>query len=250
MHRLRAEPDVLDPEQVTAAYAYPAGPWLRANMVASADGAAMANGRTAGLSGPADQWLLGLLRGLADAVLVGSRTVQVEGYGPARTRPETAAARRAAGQSPAPRLAVVSATLGLDPQAPLFTAATEPTLVLTTGTAPAARRRDLARVAEVVVAGDAVVDLAAAVAALHERGLTRLLCEGGPRLLAGVVAADLLDELCLTVSPRLLGGPAARILDGPSLPSARPLRLAGVLAAEEFLFLRYHRAPSPEATQP
>ncbi|MFD2350458.1 dihydrofolate reductase family protein [Nonomuraea ferruginea] len=76
-------------------------------------------------------------------------------------------------------------------------------------------------------------------AALHARGLTRVLCEGGPRLNAQLAAAGLVGELCLSVSPLLLGGDAARILDGE--PSRERLRLGQVLEEEGVLFCRYTR---------
>ena len=77
------------------------------------------------------------------------------------------------------------------------------------------------------------------VAALHHLGHRHILCEGGPRLNAQLVAAGLVDELCLTISPMLVGGSAARILDGTSSPTG--LRLAHVLEDDGFLFCRYVR---------
>ena len=225
-------------------YAYPpAGPpgrWLRANMVASADGAATVQGRSGGLSSPADQRLLGVLRALADVVVVGAGTVRAEGYAPVRARPSYAERRAAAGQAPAAAMAVVSATLDLDPGGPLLSQrGTAPTLVLTCAAAPPERARRLRERAEVVVVGEDRVDLPAALAALAGRGLDRMLCEGGPSLLAQLAAADLLDELCLTVSPLLLAGDAPRVLTGPALASPRPLRLASLLEEDGHLFARY-----------
>jgi riboflavin biosynthesis pyrimidine reductase len=95
-------------------------------------------------------------------------------------------------------------------------------------------------VADVIVAGDESVDLSAAVDALTERGHRRMLTEGGPHLLAQLVAAGRLDELCLTFAPLLAGGDVTlRILAGQPLDPPRPLHLAHLLEDDGFLFSRY-----------
>ncbi len=238
----------LDLAGLAAAYAYPGeGSWLRANMVSSVDGAAAAEtGVTRGISSDADRDLLALLRALSDVVLVGAGTVRAEGYGPVKIRPEHAALRAAAGQVPVPPLAVVSGRLDLDLTRPMFTEAKVPTIVLTSGAAPGYRLEAARAVADVEVVGDHLVDPAALHRALTDRGHRRILCEGGPALLTQIAAADLLDELCLTVSPMLTGGDAVRILRGSGLPGGLPLRLGHALAAGDELFLRYlvtHPAP-------
>jgi riboflavin biosynthesis pyrimidine reductase len=234
-----AGPDHHATDVLAAAYAYPdTAPWLRANMVASADGAATLEGRTADLGGPADRRLLSLLRGLADVVVAGAATVRTEGYGPVCPHAWWGDVRE--GRTPAPPLAIVSRTLEFDFDAPLFTEPLSPTIVITCRTAPRDRLRRCEKHADVIVAGDESVDIGMALDALAARGLVRQLTEGGPRLLAQFVAADRLDELCLTVSPQLTGGYAARILDGPAT-GPLPLRLAQVLEDEDFLFLRYVR---------
>lgn len=242
MRRLLPDPvgEVSD-EDLAAAHAYPeAGPWVRANMVSTADGAASREGRSGGISGAADKRLFAVLRGLADAVLVGAGTARTEGYGPARAKPAYADLRRRLGQAPAPVLALVSARLDLDPAAPLFAEAEQRPVVLTVEEAPADRRAALAAVADVVDAGEVRVDAGRAVDALAERGLPRVLCEGGPTLLAAVVGAGRLDELCLTLSPLLLAGTAPRVLAGP--PVDAPLRLVRVHEDGGTLFLGYARA--------
>ncbi|WP_433336395.1 pyrimidine reductase family protein [Spirillospora sp. CA-294931] len=222
-------------------YAYPPGRrWLRANMVSSADGAAVWEGRSGGLAGPADQRLFSLLRGLADVVIVGAGTVRAEGYGPARPGSGWPEGLRE-GRPAAPAMAVVSRDLALDFQAPIFTEAGTPTLLLTCEAADPERMRAAREHAEVVVAGQDAVDFAVALLALEERGHTRLLCEGGPIVLAQIAAAGLLDELCLTLSPRLAAGAAQRVLNGVRLPEPADLRLGGVLEDDDFLFLRYLR---------
>lgn len=233
-------------DELADAYAYPAGGavWLRANMVSSVDGAAAFGGRSQPLSSAADMRLFGVLRGLADVVVVGAETVRLEGYRPARARDAFAARRAAAGQTPAPPVAVLSASLDLDFSLPLFTAPAVPTLLLT-GAQAAAERVAAARAAgvEVVVAGQGRgADPAAVVVALAERGHRRLLTEGGPSALAGFARAGVLDELCLTLAPRVALGDAPRIMHGAA-PQAEPLDLGLESVMEEagFLFTRYRR---------
>ncbi|GAA3376948.1 pyrimidine reductase family protein [Streptomyces sannanensis] len=231
-------------DELADAYAYPrTDAWLRANMVSSLDGAAQHEGRSQPISSDIDMRIFGTLRALADAVVVGAETVRLEGYRPARAREAFAARRAAAGQGPAPAIAVVSASLDLDFSLPLFTSPLVPTLVLTGATAPADRVRAAeAAGARVVVAGDGPgVNPARAVRELAERGMTRLLTEGGPRLLGQFVAAGVLDELCLTVSPTMTAGDAQRIAGGPGVTVPERFALDSVLEEAGFLFTRYRR---------
>ncbi|WP_159943830.1 MULTISPECIES: dihydrofolate reductase family protein [unclassified Nocardiopsis] len=233
-----------------AAYAYPAPldrPWVRANMVASADGGAIGpSGRSRDLSSASDRRVMGVLRGLCDVVLVGAATARLEGYGPVRARPSWERLR--AGRPATPAVAVVSRSLDLPPA--LLAEAPEHarTLVFTTDRSPAGRRREVARHADLVVVRGASVTPAHVVEGLAERGLYRVLTEGGPVLLAEFVAAGLLDELCLTVSPWLLGAGAPRIVtggpgapEGPAGAQSTPVRMAHLLEAEGNLFARYVR---------
>jgi riboflavin biosynthesis pyrimidine reductase len=112
--------------------------------------------------------------------------------------------------------------------------------VVTSGAAPRTRRDALAEVADVVVAGDERVDLAAALAELAARGLRSVLCEGGPGLFGALIAADLVDEFCLTLSPKLVGGAAARVA-ASAAEHPRGMRLAHAIEGERMLFLRYVR---------
>lgn len=232
----------LDVDALAAAYAYPTemprGRWLRANMVGTVDGAAMGgSGVTRSISNANDLGLLLLLRTLADVVLVGPRTVRAERYGPVRIRPDHAAIR---GDRPAPPIAVMTSSLDLDFSTSLFTDATVPTMVFTAETAPADAFAAARKVADVVIVGEDSVPLPVVVDHLVESGHTRLLCEGGPGILASMAADGLLDELCLALSPNLSGGRAGRILRGPDLDGGLPLTLAHTLTDEDgFLFLRY-----------
>ena len=229
----------LDLFGLAGAYAYPRDAWLRANFVASADGAAYIDGLSGGLSSADDKRVFGILRVLADVVLVGAGTARAEEYKPARRRDSLAALRE--GRSPAPPIALVTRTLGLNLSSPLFADAPRDarTMVITCEASDPGLRAETAKVADVIVAGDDSVDLPGAVAALAERGLTRVLCEGGPRLFGDLSADGLVDELCLSLSPTLAGPGAGRIISGAHA-AARPLTLRQVIAADDgFLFCRY-----------
>jgi len=241
MRQIYTSSDLRDSD-LAALYAYPSGPWLRANMVSSADGAAHLDGLTRGLSSEADRHLFALLRTLADVIVVGAATVRVERYAPVRQHELWPDLRP--GRTPTPPIAVVTARLDLDPASRLIASAppSARTIVITTAQAPADRRAALEVQAEVIVAGQETVDLKAAVTALAERGHRRILAEGGPRLLARIAAAGLLDELCLTIGPVLAGPGADRILAGATSAMApQPLTLAHVLEDDGFLLCRYIR---------
>ena len=234
-------PTAADSVDLHDAYAYPAGqgtgsPWVRANMVTSLDGSAVKEGRSGGLGGPADKEVFGVLRSLCDAVLVGAGTARTEGYKAPRVK--DAERRAAAGQRPAPVLVLVTRGLDLDPGSALFAGA-ERTVVVTSASSDRDARDRLAEVADVVVAGDEQVDVAAALDHLAARGLTRMLCEGGPSLLADVAAAGRLDELCLTISPQLVGGDGPRVAHGPDLDV--DLAPVSLLEADGVLLARYVR---------
>jgi riboflavin biosynthesis pyrimidine reductase len=227
-----------------ALYAIPPlapGAWhVRSNFVASADGAAEVDGRSGGLAGSADRRVFRTLRWLSDVVLVGAGTARDENYGPVVVPPDRREMRVAAGLAPVPPVAVVTRSLDVDPAARLFAAEVRPVL-LTCETAPEARRRALAEVADVRVCGEDAVDPRAALAVLTDRGWTRILTEGGPMLHATLAADGLLDELCLTIAP-LLGGPGHRgIVRGTRWPGTLGLTLVHVLEEDGTLFLRYRR---------
>lgn len=241
----------LDDDELRHSYHHPGPPagrraWVRANMISSLDGAATdAGGRTEGLSSPADRQLLVLLRRAADVVLVGAGTVRAQRYRPSRTL-----------------VAVLTRTGDLDPTIPMFDPDADGPrerirpLVLATPTASADRLRALAGGAEIVRVQAAVTD---AVGVLASRGLTRILTEGGPRLLADLTAVGELDELCLTLAGRLVGSDSPRILDGPALghpPTGHPttggadFEPVSILRCERDLYLRSRlvRPPADDTT--
>lgn len=251
--RALPEAGAVTPNELAADYRRLRG--LRANMIASVDGAAALGGVSAGLGTPVDQWHMDVLRRVADVVLVGSGTLREEEYGPLRVGKHSVAWRRAAGLPDHPVLAVVSARLSVGPDAPFLAPAegvprplvvTRPPRAGEDATRWAARRAGLAERADVLVA-EGMVD---ALAQLTARGLGHQLSEGGPSVLARLLAEDALDELCLTVSPQLVGAGAGRIVAPPPGEDGggrderepRPMRLRQVLVEGSFLLTRWERA--------
>jgi riboflavin biosynthesis pyrimidine reductase len=214
---------------------------LRVNFVASVDGAAHAAGKSAGLQTPGDNLIFAALRDLADVVLAGAGTAATEGYRPVRMPEPRLSIRRAYGLPDTLPVAVISRTLRMDPSASLFVDALEGsrTIVLTCGAAPADQRAAFERVADVVICGDDRVEPVRARAALQERGHSRILSEGGPTVFADLVAGGVVDELCLSVSPMLVGPAPGRITAGAAWDAAAGLALTGALEEDGALFLRY-----------
>lgn len=235
--RPRIEPTAGEPELVAL---FGDAPGVRANMVSTVDGSSTgANSLSGSINNAADWRVFRVLRALADVVLVGAGTVRAEGYTALDVPDDLRAARASLGLADDLELAVVS-TSGDLPEALLD--GSRPPLVLTVADNPSlGGLRDALGDDRVLVTGDGHrVDARAAVTALADRGLTRVLAEGGPSLLAALVEADVADELCLTWSPQLVGGPAGRIVNQPSWFSpARSLTPLHLLHADGVLLGRW-----------
>ena len=113
-------------------------------------------------------------------------------------------------------------------------------VVITTAESPADRRALLARTVEVLVFGQDEVDWPAVFSEFANRGWTRVLVEGGPSLHGALIDADLVDEVCLTVSPHLIAGNQLRISQSDS-PVLRQMRLGHAIADEGVLLTRWVR---------
>jgi riboflavin biosynthesis pyrimidine reductase len=254
----RQRPDEPDLHAVYAA------DWLdhggvRANFIASADGASSVGGLSAGLQTAGDNAVFATLRDLADVILVGASTAAAEGYCPVSLSPRRQKLRESLGLAALPATAVVSASLNLDLSAPLLARAPvqSPTVIVTSAAAPMAKLNDLIDLAagESAVrlieapSDDHGVDLAGAIDGLNELGYRRILFEGGPRLMSATSRSGVLTELCLTVSPMLVGPQVARIVAGPAWPTGftRRLRLRSLLVEDHALFARYLIAPETSA---
>jgi riboflavin-specific deaminase-like protein len=233
----------LDDEDLLAAYATdPGRPWLRVNFVTTVDGAVTGTaGYSEEISDPADKRVFGLLRMTCDALMVGAGTLRHEGYGAMRLGERREDWRQAHGLPENPLLVIVSASCNLDPESAVFTEAPVRPFVVTTTSAPPERRAAVASVAHVLAMGDGTVDLPAALEVLRRMGFAQILCEGGPHLLGALTGADLVDEMCLTVTPMLVGPGPGRISVGLVSPAPRTLALKHVLVARDLLLLRYVR---------
>lgn len=247
MHLLSPGPAV-DDRALEDLYAYPTAltrAFVQVNFVASADGAATVSGRSRGLSSPADKKVFALGRDLADVVLVGAGTALTEGYRGVRHTELRASRRSRLGLSGIPPIAVVTGRGSVDPTSPLVKDTAVPPIMLTSEAAPADWRKAMTDAgADVVVTGEDRVDPARALDALADRDLLRVCCEGGPTLFADLIAADLVDQLCLTVAPMLTGAGAVRVADGLPAAAPVPLTLESALSDEGFLMLRYRKKPA------
>ena len=247
VRQLLPEPADIDPLAAHRSLPRPAPPdrpWVLINMVASLDGATALDGRSGGLGSAADLAVFRALRAVPDVILAAAGTVRAERYGPPRPTDEVRAMRRAAGQAPAPRLAVVTRALDLDPALPLFAdrpADQELPLVLAApGGDPAARAR-LAGCAEIHDLDGPDGDPGEILAVLHARGARTVLVEGGPGFNGSLLAAGLVDELNLTIAPVLVGGSSKRVVHlADEAPHA--MTLAHVWEHDGVLCLRHVRA--------
>ena len=201
-------------------YAAPQGPWLRANLVTTVDGAATGeSGKSGSINNAVDKRIFDLLRELADAIVVGAGTARIEGYRPADLP------------------TVVVSRSGRVPEG-LRAAAPGRVLLATCRAADALdEARDVLGADNVLVLGGHRVDLAELKARLTERGLTHLLCEGGPHLLRDLLDQGVLDEMDATVVPRLVAGLHPRITNGP--PVDVPLELTVLLEEQNTLLGRW-----------
>ncbi len=236
----------LDDGELPGLYDYPqrTGMWVRANFISSVDGGATAGGSSGAMGGPGDRLIFNLLRELADVIVVGAGTVRIEGYSGAHLSVAQRQRRQARGQSEVPQLAVVTKSGRLGRDMAVFTRTEVPPLVLTcTAAADEARHRltDLCEVVGCSGTDPGMVDEAVMLAALGARRLRRILTEGGPTLLNSLIERDLLDELCLTIAPYVVGGLARRIAAGTG-QLLTPMRCAHVLTDEAgYLYTRYVR---------
>ncbi len=196
-------------------YPHPHGV-VRVGLIAGVNGAAThSDGTSRGLGGTADLRILRVLRAQADTVLVGGRTARLENYDAIRLPAALSTERVATGQDAAPLLVIATFTGDLPSRVGPASA-----LIMTTATSPARSRLSSQWGASLVIAGEHTLDLAAGMVALAERGHTRILCEGGPKLVEQLLGADLVDEYCLTTSPVEGGENAPRV---PPIPRAMTL---------------------------
>lgn len=207
---------------------------VRANMVASLDGGTTLDGTSGGLGSPVDQRLIGIQRDLADVVLVGAGTIVSEGYPGTKSYPRRLARRERWGRSGLPRWVIVASRPLPDDLRAIRESELPPWVISPDGVEQPAG-------AEVIRTG-ATLDLGAGLAQLAERGVRRVLCEGGPTLLGRLETDGLLDEISLTISPTLLGaGDPVPLLGGMALRAASSWSLVSLFGDGDHLFPRYRR---------
>lgn len=212
----RREAEDVDPDALPDLYRPPRARWLRLNFIASVNGSvAGPDGTSESLTNRTDRRILGVIRRAADIVLVGASSVRTEGYFLPRTAP--LAILTGSGDLTGHRIPV-------DVEAGRIVVLCPPEAI---GTLHASLG---GAAVEVVELAGPRIDPAVAVAALHRLGHSSIVCEGGPTLAAELLEADLVDELCLSMSPQLLPL-RAPMLTG--LAVARPVRLEQLLLDDE-----------------
>lgn len=257
-------PGILPDAELVDLYRHPmptgAGVWVRSNFVTSLDGSIQgSDGRSGSINTPSDQRLFALHRALADVVLVGAGTVRAEGYRAVELAPWTVPLRSSPGRSDRPTLAIVSHSLELSRD--LTHAHGGPVVIFTTQGKGADQVRPFtAAGVEVIqlspdnvespgnVDGPGNVDLAALLDELATRGLSRVLCEGGPRLHRDLLVANLLDEMSWSIAPVVVAGPGSRTTTGAALAPPGEFALQSVLLSDDgTLFLRYRTSRTAQA---
>jgi riboflavin biosynthesis pyrimidine reductase len=212
-------------------------PLVAMNFVATVDGRATIEGRSGPIGSDTDTAMLAGLRTRFDAVMIGAGTMRVERYGRLVSRRETRERRQRDGLPPEPLMVLVSGRLDLPWEAPLFEEGGEVMIFTASETEPPATAASV----EVVRHEGAVNFREALLHLRRERGVRALLSEGGPHVHEQMQAEGLVDDLFLTISPKLSGGEAPRIVEGP-LPEVIGLELAWLLEENGELFARYRRA--------
>ncbi|MEJ2864896.1 dihydrofolate reductase family protein [Actinomycetospora flava] len=237
----------LDDAALEELYTYPAGSalrdsWLAVNFVSSLDGGIEVEGRSAGLSTPADRRVFALAHDLADVVLLGAGTAVAEDYPGLRPDATTAARRARHGLAPVAPLALVTSGSSLPADATSIVDVAVPSIVVTSAAGAGKRQAWEDAGAEVIVAGEGDVDLADAVAQLAARGLRRIDCEGGPGLVGTLLACDLVDEIRVSYAPFAVAGHAARMARSAEAlsPPAR-FDVGSLLVDDGTLLVRYLR---------
>ncbi|HKA66963.1 MAG TPA: dihydrofolate reductase family protein [Solirubrobacterales bacterium] len=212
-------------------------PLVAANFAATVDGRATIGGVSGPIGSVADTTMLARLRTRFDAVMIGAGTMRAERYGRLVPNQEQRERRERLDLPHDPLMVIVSGRLDLPWDAPLFTAGGGRVLIFTASEAEPPETATSLR----IVRHEGFVNLVEALRHLRqERGIRALLCEGGPGLHGELEGGGLVDDLFLTIAPKLAGGGALRILEG-ELPSVADLELAWLLEEDGELFARYRR---------
>ena len=217
--------------------------FLRLNMVTSIDGAISLSGTARGLSSDIDRKVFHILRSLSDVILVGAGTMRTEKYGPVSLTKKEIINRRESKQISIPPIAVISNSGTFNFETDFFTKAITKPILLTTeiGSKSALKANSLA---DIYVCGKVEVDLNIAVDTLVKLGHKNILCEGGPSLNTSLLNEDLIDELCLTITPKIVGGNGKRLFDGLNIDIPIGFEYRNIFLEQEQLFFRLTKARS------
>ena len=232
----------LDVARLAEAYPIPSQvpdhrPWTRANFATTPNGVIKIARKSGGVSGPPDRKVFNFLRANCDAILVGASTARIEAYSP--PKPTSTGAT-------APLLIIATNSLDISDHASFLDAAAPPLIVTNLNTAQAKRStiERLSPRATVVAFGQDSVDLPGLFAHLRSHGVRTLLCEGGPAIFSQLLQQGLIDELCLTISPRIGNGTPtgfANIGDAPPME----MTLSSYFENQSYLFCRYSLTSAP-----
>ncbi len=248
LHHVDGRPaGALTRDDLITLYRWPGGggvPHVRSNFVATLDGSVQGlDGRSGSINTESDHEVFALHRGLADVILVGAGTVRDEGYRAVDLQPWQTSLRSTEGLAPYPTLVVITGSLRLDPAFADPAYEHGPVVVVTSSEHDEAAVRPFQdRGAEVLRSPGGTIELAWMLDQLATAGLTRVLCEGGPRLHRDLIADGLLDELSLTLAPSAVGGVGHRSTSGAALTERADFELAFVLLGDDqTLFTSYRR---------
>jgi riboflavin-specific deaminase-like protein len=242
MRRLLPDPGPTTVEQQLDSYEpweepHEERPLVAVNFAATVDGRASIAGVSGPIGSAADTKMLGRLRTRFDAVMIGAGTMRAERYGPLPNDPERRQQRERLGLSPDPLMVIVSGRLDLPWDATLFTGGGGEVVIFTASEADPPETATPVR----IVRHDKFVNIVEALRQLRgEFGIQALICEGGPGLHNQLEGAGFVDDLFLTIAPKLSGGDAPRIIEG-DLPGITELQLAWLLEEDSELFARYRR---------
>ena len=201
-------------------------------MVATADGRAAVNGSAVGIGSPADKHLMRELRAEADVVLHGAGTVRADPLS-ARVPAEMVQIRLSQGLSAQPLGAIITRSGNLPRQHPYYES---PTVIYVTSDHRVEVDSKVVEVCHIASIEEAIADL-------QRRGARRILCEGGPTLNTALLQAEKVDEIFLTIAPKILGGEdPLTIVKGSSLGTIH-LELRSLVELDGELFLKYGVLP-------
>lgn len=230
-------PEILEGLRLEAR-AGPDRPYTVVNFIATADGRATFRGRSAPLGDEVDRELFHGLREQSEAVLVGTHTVRLERYRRLTRDPERRERRVQAGRQPEPLACLVTRSGDIPTEAPIFS---DPEARIAVFGPPGLELPPLAAEVEVVELDPGELTLTTVLRRLRsDFGIRSLLCEGGPTLFNGLLQERLVDEMFLSLAPKLSGGGTApAVTNGPELPELQPLELVWALEHAGSLYLRY-----------